>query len=232
MKERNGEEVDGALVKNAIDSFIALDIDHHSSGGFYQEEFAVPFLQTMTDYFKKDLQQVFQSETFIPDYLNKVEEKLLEEEKHSKQFLPQQTYNDVTRALLINEHCEVLAQMLLQTNDDEKLRGMYTLLNRIKPDGLEALKESLDLHFRTESGGGMVNEPNIVTVGDLAVPDTLIPLDQLGESGVPSQQTFDMTLDSIMAILGLNGAGKSNRMKGKEIEKTIRIRSRANQNEP
>ena len=143
MKERNGEEIEEDIVKNTIDSFIALDIDQHGPA-FYQEEFAAPFLQATADYYKKELEQIFQSENFIPDYLNKVEENRLEEERRAKRYIPQQTHNEVVRTLLISEHCEALTQVLLQTRDNEQLREMSTLLSRIKPDGMENLKEIID----------------------------------------------------------------------------------------
>src|SRR5258708_25496296 len=126
MKERHGEKIKEDLVKDAIHSFNALG---SNGGGFYEEEFEAPFFKATADYYKKELEEVFQSENFIPGYLNKVEEKLLEEERRAQQYLPQKSHHGVIKTLLISRHCEALAQVLLEIGDDEKLRGMYTLLS-------------------------------------------------------------------------------------------------------
>ena len=142
MKERLGEKIEEDLVKNAIHSFIAL--------GFYEEEFEAPFFKTTADYYKEELEEVFQSDNFIPSYLNKVEERLLEEERRAQRYLPQKSHGGVIKTLFISRHCEALAKRLLETGDDEKLRGMYVLLSCIKPDGLGLLKKIFEQHVSTE----------------------------------------------------------------------------------
>jgi len=142
VKERSGEGIDENLVKKAIDSFIALDDNYCSPdeqcSGLYQE-FESSFLRATADYHKKELEQIFQTENIIPDYLNKVEEILLDEESRSKRYLPQNSHDKVIRTVFIHDHCAVLVERLRETGEDEKLKKMNTLLSRITPSGFQVV---------------------------------------------------------------------------------------------
>jgi len=142
MEERNGENVDEDLLKNVIASFISLDLDHD----IYQEMFESPFLQETIDYFKMDFERIFRSEHFVRDYLDKLEERLLDEERRTERYIPKETHNKAISTMLIDSHCEELANRLFENREDEELRRMYTLLSRIEPDGLKPLKRSFKAH--------------------------------------------------------------------------------------
>jgi cullin 1 len=172
-KERNGESIEEDLVRNGIESFMALNIIDHNvpveeNPDYYQEEFEAPFLRATTDYNKQELDLVFQTENFVPDYLNKLEERLLDEERRAKRYLPQKTRDKAIRTVLIRGHCETLAQRLFEKGDNEKLHRMYMLLSRITPDGLEPLKKSFEAQVTTESVARPLVDSWIMSESDYA----------------------------------------------------------------
>ena len=164
-EERNGEIVDEDLLKNVIASFISLDLDR----AIYQEVFETSFLREPMDDFKADFERIFQSEQFVRDYLNKLEYRLLHEQRRAEHYIPKETHEKFIRTMVIDSHCEELANKLLENREDEELGRMYTLLSRIKPDGLEPLKKSFKAYVEkagllpkpTKSGRGRGNKLDI-----------------------------------------------------------------------
>jgi cullin 1 len=168
-KERNGESIEEDLVRNGI---VALDIDHKVPGeenlDYYQEEFEAPFLRATTDYNKQELDWVFQTENSVPDYLNKLEERLLDEERRAKRYLPQKSRDKAISTVLIRGHCETLAQSFFEKGDDENLHRMYMLLSRIKPNGLEPLKKKFEAHIETtESAAAQLVDEGMTSLSDI-----------------------------------------------------------------
>ena len=152
--ERNGEVIDEDLLQNTIASFISLDLDR----SIYQEVFETPFLRQLIDDFKTDFERIFQSEQFVRDYLNKLEDRLLHEERRAEHYIPKETHEKFIRTMVIDSHCEELANKLLENREDEELGRMYTLLSRIKPDGLEPLKKSFKAYVEK---AGLLPKPSL-----------------------------------------------------------------------
>jgi cullin 1 len=155
-QQRNGETVDQGLVKQVIDSFVSLGIDETDlnkvSLSIYKEHFEIPFLNATEAYYKLESDS-FLAENNVSDYLKKAEE-CLKEEDRVERYLHQ-----TTRKLLISKcehtlvrtHAELMwdsFQSLLDYNNDQDLRRMYSLLSRI-PEGLEPLRIKFEEHVKS-----------------------------------------------------------------------------------
>ncbi|KAF9263079.1 Cullin repeat-containing protein [Marasmius fiardii PR-910] len=151
-RERNGETIDQNLVKKAVDSLVPLGVDDSDISkvclNAYTEHFENPFMEATESYYKKESES-FLAQKSVSEYLKKVEERLKEEEDRVDRYLNPHTRTALISKcehVLIREHAGPIRdgfQNLFDSNKDEDLQRMYTLLSRI-PECLEPLRNRLE----------------------------------------------------------------------------------------
>ncbi|CAO3629492.1 unnamed protein product [Cunninghamella blakesleeana] len=162
-RQRNGESIETGLIKNVVDSFVALGLDSNdttkSNFSVYKEFFEAPFI-TATEVYYKTESEKFITENSIPDYMKKAESRLAEEENRIEMYLHESTRKTLISTceiVLIKNHAEVISdgfQQLLNLDKHEDLHRMYTLLARI-PDGLDPLRINFEAHVRKAGLGAI-----------------------------------------------------------------------------
>ncbi|KAH8081415.1 Cullin-domain-containing protein [Filobasidium floriforme] len=173
---RNGEQVDGGMIKSIVDSMVSLGLeDEQHHGGkdnkthieVYREHFQKPFLTATENYYKAE-SEGFLAENNISDYLRLAEKRLDEEENRVNLYMHSQTKQPLLQRAenaLVTSH---LARMqeefgpLLDADRQEDLARMWKLLNRV--DGLGPLRETFQEHV-TKNGLDAVSRASQGTVG-------------------------------------------------------------------
>lgn len=132
-KERNGEQIDTALIHNIIEAYIALGV---TKKNVYGKEFECYFLTETRDFYSAESTNYLNSNS-TSDYMIKVEKRLQEEENRVQLYLSQSTWahlREVCKDELISQHKHQLAsefKPLLQDDKYEDIGRMYTLLGMI-----------------------------------------------------------------------------------------------------
>jgi cullin 1 len=161
-KEREGEQVDRALVKNVLDIYIRVGMDSMDA---YEADFEADLLSTTATFYKRKA-AVWIAEDSCPEYMVKAEECLRAEEDRVQHYL----HISTKPKLLEQVETEVLAhyeqQLLEKENsgcaallrDDKKedLARMYRLFSRI-PKGLEPVADAFKRHVEAD-GMALVKE--------------------------------------------------------------------------
>jgi cullin 1 len=155
-RQRNGETIDQSLLKKVVDSFVSLGIDetdlNNASLDYYKEQFEIPLLAATEAYYARESDS-FVVENSVSDYLQKVEERLDEEEDRVERYLHPTTRRSLITTcehVLVRAHAELMWEnfkSLLEYDKYEDLRRMYTLLSRI-PEGLEPLRKKFEEHVK------------------------------------------------------------------------------------
>ncbi|KAK9338533.1 Cullin [Lipomyces starkeyi] len=157
-KQRNGESIENTDIKNVVGSFVNLGLDEHDSRkvslSVYKTYFEGPFI-TSTEAYYKDESKRFVAENSVVDYMKKAEVRLQEEAGRVQLYLHQSTEKILMRTcetVLIYDHADLLRdefQNLLETNRQEDLKRMFSLLSRIQ-NGLEPLRGKFETHVRKQ----------------------------------------------------------------------------------
>ncbi|KAG1460061.1 hypothetical protein G6F56_006033 [Rhizopus delemar] len=155
-KQRNGEVIETGLIKNVIESFVSLGLDHNDSSksnlDVYRNYFEKPFLDATEIYYKTESES-FISQNSIPDYMKKAEIRLSEEESRVQMYLHPSTHKTlvpICETVLVKNQEESIwdgFQGLLDLDKQDDLHRMYTLLARIQ-DGLNPLRASFESHVK------------------------------------------------------------------------------------
>ncbi|KAI8996992.1 Cullin [Pilobolus umbonatus] len=155
-KQRNGEMIETGLIKNVVESFVSLGLDHNdpsrSNLDVYRDYFEKDFLAATEVYYKTESEK-FISENSIPDYMKKAETRLNEEEGRVQMYLHPTTHKTlvpICETVLVKNQEESIwdgFQSLLNMDKQEDLHRMYSLLARIV-DGLNPLRVSFEAHVK------------------------------------------------------------------------------------
>ncbi|KAF9975240.1 hypothetical protein BGZ73_001176 [Actinomortierella ambigua] len=155
-RQRNGETVETSLLRNVVESFVALGVDEtdptKSTLDVYREHFEQPFVSATEVYYKMESER-FLSENSVTEYMKKAEARLLEEENRVQMYLHPSTHRPLIQTcenVLVRGHAEIIweeFQNLLNQDKQEDLYRMFSLLLRI-PDGLEPLRTRFETHVR------------------------------------------------------------------------------------
>ncbi|KAL9245428.1 hypothetical protein vseg_019086 [Gypsophila vaccaria] len=143
--EREGGQVDRALLKNALDIYIALGIEH------YENDFAIPMICHTSDYYSRKAASWIQENT-CPEYMSKAEESLKQEKDRVDHYLHTKTEDKLLEKVQ-HELLWVYENQLLEKensglrvllNDDkvDDLTRMYRLYSKV-PNGLEPIGKIL-----------------------------------------------------------------------------------------
>lgn len=174
-QQRNGLTIREELVKTAIDSFVSWRQDRIAVDGVpldvYKENFEKPFIKATEKYYMRE-SEMFLAERSVPNYLEKAEQRLCEEEDRVKRYLHAGTHERLVQTcerVLIRDHlvkfCDKCRD-LLHDGKDESLRCMYALLIRI-PEGLQSLKERFE---ECVTQAGLLALPKLIDNGAAVDP--------------------------------------------------------------
>ncbi|KAF9166185.1 hypothetical protein DFQ27_009054 [Actinomortierella ambigua] len=155
-RQRNGETVETSLLRNVVESFVALGVDEtdptKSTLDVYRVHFEQPFVSATEVYYKMESER-FLSENSVTEYMKKAEARLAEEENRVQMYLHPSTHRPLIQTcenVLVRGHAEIIweeFQNLLNQDKQEDLYRMFSLLLRI-PDGLEPLRTRFETHVR------------------------------------------------------------------------------------
>lgn len=154
-REREGELIDRALVKNILDIFIEVGM-----GGMecYEKDFEEPLLQESAAYYKRKAAEWIAQDT-CPEYMIKAEECLRLEEERVDHYLHAATkpklLKEVEAELLTQYETQLLAKehsgaaALLRDDKTEDLGRMHRLFSRITK-GLDPIADIFREHVEGE----------------------------------------------------------------------------------
>ncbi|KAH9447493.1 hypothetical protein Pst134EB_021510 [Puccinia striiformis f. sp. tritici] len=151
--QRNNEVIDPNLVKRAVGSFVSLGLDESDSNrqnlDVYKESFEGPFLKETERYYRVE-SEAFIAKTSIPEYMQKAEMRLKEEENRVDMYLhlsSRRMLVTTCETVLVKEHAELLQEefmRLLENQKESDLSRMHGLLGRI-PEGLDPLRAQFEV---------------------------------------------------------------------------------------
>lgn len=179
--ERNGEQINTALVRGVINGYVNLGLNKEkpkeTTLQVYKENFEDEFLAATEGYYNSESSQ-FIAVNSVADYMKKVETRLGEEVRRVQQYLHPSTETELINKcekVLIEKHVETIwneFQHLLEDDKIDDLTRMYTLLSRI-PRGLEPLRTTLEKHVQN------VGLQAVQTIGTAALNDPKLYVETL-----------------------------------------------------
>lgn len=117
-RERNGETIDGDLVKKVVDSFLFLGLDSggikHLSYDVYHEHLEVPFLEATETYYR-EISEKFLAKHGAAEYRKKAEEWLREEQDRVERYMDTSTSDalaQICEMVLFREHAEIIGESI------------------------------------------------------------------------------------------------------------------------
>ncbi|KAF8111551.1 hypothetical protein N665_0074s0080 [Sinapis alba] len=154
-KEREGQQIDRALLKNVLDLFVQNGMGTMER---YEEDFENFFLQETASYYSRKASSWIQEDS-CPEYMIKSEESLKKEKERVDHYLHSDTEPRLVE-IVQNHLLVVVAKQLLEKENsgcsallrDDKmddLSRMYRLYHAI-PKGLEPVAEAFRLHVTAE----------------------------------------------------------------------------------
>jgi len=163
-RERRGEVVDRGALREACGMLMLLSINDNRR--VYIEDFEEPFLEQSREFYKIESEK-FLAENSASVYIKKVEQRINEEGDRAKNYLDPSTEKPIIRVIedeLIKKHLKTIVEMensgvvyMLKHEKIDDLRVMYNILQRVKTDGIEAMKNAASKYLR-EQGKAVVEE--------------------------------------------------------------------------
>ncbi|KAK1385178.1 Cullin-1 [Heracleum sosnowskyi] len=161
-KEREGEQIDRAILKSITDIVIRVGMGNNE---LYEKDFEKYVLKYSSSYYSRKASKWI-AEDSCPDYMLKVEECLKKEKERVSHYLHSSTESKllerVQRELLV-VHCSQLLEkedsgcrVLLQDDKVEDLSRMFRLYSNI-PNGLEPVANMFKEHI-TNEGTALVQQ--------------------------------------------------------------------------
>ncbi|GFY78728.1 cullin-2 [Trichonephila inaurata madagascariensis] len=150
-----------SVFHGAVQSFVQVEeYKKEDNLEMYRQIFEAPFLKNTGDYYKLEASRLLQ-ENDCSQYMEKVLQKLDDEDLRSRKFLHPSSYSRVTRECeqrMVADHLQFLhgeCKKMVYQERRKDLRNLYLLLKSI-PSALEALILELQQHI-TKNGLEVVN---------------------------------------------------------------------------
>eukprot|EP00842_Homolaphlyctis_polyrhiza_P002961 jgi/Hompol1/3666/HPOL_003315-RA len=157
-KQRNGETIDGGLIKTVVESYVSIGLDENDTRkttlDVYKTYFEQPFIEATESYYKAESAN-FISANPITEYMKKAEARLQEEERRVEMYLNPSTQKvliSTCETVLVKNHTSAIQdefQTLLDNDRLEDLSRMYGLLCRV-PEGLDRLRTMFEAHVHMQ----------------------------------------------------------------------------------
>ncbi|XP_067649383.1 cullin-2-like [Haliotis asinina] len=152
-KDRGGNSVNQTVVHGVINSFVNVEeYKKKYSMQLYEELFETPFLHETGDYYRQEAAKL-KDEYNCSDYMEKVIQKLDNEDFRSRKFLHPSSYTKVTHECqqrMIADHLQFLhgeCREMVQMEKRKDLTHMYSLLKPIQ-SGLGVLMQEVEDHIK------------------------------------------------------------------------------------
>ncbi|KAJ7127630.1 Cullin [Mycena epipterygia] len=219
--QRDGAQIDQALVKKVVDSFVSLGLDAADPNkeclDVYKDQFEAPFLTATETYYAAEASAFLnaggtEGSGNIPEYLKKAEARLREEEERVVRYLHAKTRKELVgrcETVLLRAHAPRMwdaFQTLLDFDADEDLQRMYALLARI-PEGLEPLRRKFEAHVKAAGLGAVA-----ALVGGGGADDTKAKAG--GDEGKGGELDPKAYVDALLAVHEKNAATVARSFKG------------------
>mmetsp|Transcript_36846 Transcript_36846/g.90172 ORF Transcript_36846/g.90172 Transcript_36846/m.90172 type:complete len:775 (-) Transcript_36846:79-2403(-) len=166
-KDRNGERVDYGVIADTTQCYVRLGLNRENPKentlDVYKDHFEQDFLKATDVYYTVE-STAFINENGVSAYMKRVEQRIDEEVHRCRTYLHRSTEAPLVAKLddvLIRTHAAVLHQKCDEFLKDDKvddLARMYKLLHRIRPAGLEPLKDVLEKHIAAYGAAAIENE--------------------------------------------------------------------------
>ncbi|PRP75027.1 cullin C, partial [Planoprotostelium fungivorum] len=160
--ERNGNQINRGLIKSITQMLVDL---RAGSKTVYEEDFERNFLDTSSNFFKKESQE-FISSNSCSDYMKKVESRIKEELERVNHYMDPSTevkLKEVVERELISNHMRTLVDMeqsgcisMLRDNKIDDLKRMYLLFGRV-PQGHNLVSEVISKYIK-DVGKGLIQD--------------------------------------------------------------------------
>ncbi|GLU07428.1 hypothetical protein SLE2022_243880 [Rubroshorea leprosula] len=154
-KEREGEQIDWALLKNVLDIFVKIGMGDMER---YEKDFEEPMLNATSEYYSRKASSWILEDS-CPDYMLKSEECLRKERERVSHYLhsssERKLVEKVQHELLVVFANELLekensgCRALLRDDKVDDLSRMYRLYHKI-PKGLEPIANTFKQHVTEE----------------------------------------------------------------------------------
>ncbi|KAJ0231113.1 Cullin protein [Hirschfeldia incana] len=171
-KEREGQQIDRALLKNVLDIFVQNGM---GSLERYEGDFEVFFLKETASYYSRRSSRWIQEDS-CPEYMIKCEESLKKEKERVTHYLHSDTEPKLVE--IVQSHLLVLVakqllekensgcSALLREDKTDDLSRMYRLYHAI-PNGLEPVAEAFRLHVTAEGNALVKQAEDAATSGSV-----------------------------------------------------------------
>ncbi|XP_041365909.1 cullin-2-like [Gigantopelta aegis] len=151
--DRGGNFVNQTVIHGVINSFVNVEeYKKKYSMQLYEELFETPFLQETGDYYRQEASKL-KDACNCSEYMEKVIQKLDNEDFRSRKFLHPSSYNKVTHECqqrMIADHLQFLhveCRAMVHLEKRKDLNNMYKLLKPIH-SGLGVLIQEVENHIR------------------------------------------------------------------------------------
>lgn len=171
--ERNGELIDRSLVKSILRMLVDLGVH---SNVVYEDDFESYFLDRTLAFYRAEAQATLDHAT-CPEYLIKVEKRLLEEANRVTHYLSLSTEHKlktIVETQLIKHQAKALVDMessgcvaMFRDAKVDALRRMYTLFRRV-PSTLHDMSACVLAYIETQGDGLVKTQSNSETALDAA----------------------------------------------------------------
>lgn len=130
-REREGEQIDRALLRNIVNFFVEMGMDRLD---LYQKDFEAPMLEDTGAYYSRKGSLWILEEDSCPDYMIKAEECLRREKERVAHYL----HSSSEQKLLEKVENEILSRYYIQLLEN-KYSGCHVLLTNDKKDDLSRM---------------------------------------------------------------------------------------------
>ncbi|GAU90405.1 hypothetical protein RvY_02825 [Ramazzottius varieornatus] len=164
-RERKGETIDRAAVKESCDMLMLLGI---GSRTVYEADFELPFLEQSRDFFKIEAQN-YLTENSASVFIHKVEQRIKEETERAKHYLDNSSEGPIVRVVeeeLIIKHITTVVTMenggvvsAIENQRYEDMECMYNLFNRV-PNGMKIMVEHISEYLKSQGKSLVTEEEN------------------------------------------------------------------------
>lgn len=183
--ERNGEAFDSQLVIGVRESYVNLCSEADDKLKIYREHFEKAYIEA-TEAFYSNKAPAYLDENGVQNYMIYAEEKLKEEEKRGNRYL--ETRQESTSMQTLRETCvdilvkkfreQILVECpnMINQNETKKLELMFKLMDRVGPDGVDPMLESLEKHIFEAGIADMMAAAKTITTDSEKYVERLLDL--------------------------------------------------------